>query len=106
MNKTPIRIGYFFVLGIFAVMVRIFVFGIEPRIYIFDRNLFDQIILVWGFISCLGLWLWMLADFFRKGVATKKATWGFSLMLGAYAAAVVYFFLVYIPRAKQSTPEK
>jgi hypothetical protein len=103
MNKQPsVWVCYFFVLGIFVVMVRVFVIGVEPGVHIFDRNLIDQIIFIWGLISCLALWFWMLADFFKYGVGTQKVTWwGFSLMLGVYAAATLYFFFVYIPRTKK-----
>ena len=58
-----------------------------------------QLLGIYCFISCFGLWLWMLVDFFIEKPIRWAVFWGFCLILLAPFGPVLYFILVYSRRA-------
>lgn len=54
----------------------------------------------WASIGAIGIWLWMLTDFFSAGPKTYRVLWGWSLFIGSYVAAIIYFAIIYVPRLR------
>lgn len=48
-----------------------------------------------GLVSSFWLWGWMLTDFFRRRPERSSVAWGWFLVFGNIAAAIVYFFRVW-----------
>lgn len=104
--KIRIAIGWLMVLGVIAILVRIFVFGgnIPAQGYTWkSMSVLDQALVVYGIASCLGLWFWMLVDYFHVRPRRFSVFWGFSLLFLVYIAALVYFVLIYSRRATAAT---
>lgn len=97
-KNSSLIIGYAFVAGIIALVIRVFFIDFEGEMQFNELDLATKIITVWGVISGISLWFWMLADFFQNGVPKMKKTWGFLLVIGVYAVATVYFLVIYAPR--------
>lgn len=61
-------------------------------------SLLIQFLGIYCFISCFGLWLWMLVDFFIEKPIRWVVFWGFCLILLAPFGPVLYFLFVYSRR--------
>jgi hypothetical protein len=58
------------------------------------------ITLTWMLLSFLGLWFWMLSDFFRGREMKHRVLTGFFLVFFSWLAAVVYFVFIYVPASR------
>jgi len=56
----------------------------------------------WIVLSFFGLWLWMLADFFRGREMKHRVLTGFCLLFLSWLAAVVYFVSIYVPASRET----
>ena len=63
-------------------------------------SLLIQVLGIYCFISCFGLWLWMLVEFFIEKPSRWAVFWGFCLILLAPLGPVLYFLFVYSRRGK------
>jgi hypothetical protein len=52
--------------------------------------------------SVIGLWLWMLHDYFRERPRQHAVAWGRCLLFFNYGAALVYFVRIWRPRHRPS----
>jgi len=96
--KIRITIGWLMVLGVGGLLVRWLIFGghIPPHGYSWwDLSIFDQFLIMYGVVSGIGLWLWMLKDYFHERPSRFSVLWGFSLLIFSYVAAIVYFIVIY-----------
>jgi len=86
------------VLGAVLLIIRAFIVDLEPDIAFRSRDIATQIIAIWGYISCVVIWIWMLSDYFQNSVPSMRRTWGFLLLFGNFVMASIYFFAIYTPR--------
>ena len=55
-----------------------------------------------SFIAAIVFWIHMLRDYFRNEPTRYVAFWGIFLFVGAHLAALVYFFVIWRPRQRQT----
>lgn len=67
-----------------------------------EMNGLGKFILIWGNVSALGLWGWMLTDYFRNPPSTYRVAWGWMLLFFNFIAAMCYFLSIYCPRIRKS----
>lgn len=60
-----------------------------------------------GTFSAGGLWLWMVLDYkTNKKYLKHRILWGSGLFFANWAAAVIYFLVIYFPREKRAATIK
>lgn len=97
MHKSKI-IGLFLVAGLFISIFRFIIFGGDIPVQGYswsEMTVLDRVIGVYGIIGGLGIWFWMLVDFFKNRPKRFNILWGFSLIMFSYVAATLYFFGIY-----------
>jgi len=63
-------------------------------------NYSEKGIIIFGVAGGLGFWIMMLADYFRNQRMNHRVLWGFSLLFLSWLAAIIYYFLYFLPRQK------
>jgi len=97
-----IWLGFIFVTGIIA-LIGFATFGDIFQTDSTDLDSLDpalRALVLWGYVSAFGLWIWMVTDFFKFGPPTHRAAWGWSLIFFSFVAAALYFLSIYLPRIK------
>jgi multisubunit Na+/H+ antiporter MnhB subunit len=61
------------------------------------KNIFTAISAFSGSV----LWIWMLADFFKRRDTNNRFLWGWSFLIFLFITAAIYFLVVYLPREKK-----
>ena len=56
----------------------------------------------WSVIGAIVFWVRMYRDFFRHRPPRRAAAWGAALFFGAHLAALVYFVMIWRPRAAKT----
>ena len=54
----------------------------------------------WGYIGTFGIWVWMLTDVFKSPLLEHRAAWGWFMVIGTFITAILYFFVIYVPRIR------
>lgn len=73
-------------------------FWLQTSLEFSDMEVVDRFIFVGGLIGGILFWFLMLSDFFRNVTLRYKIVWGFSLIFLSWLAAIVYYFVCYLPK--------
>lgn len=87
-------------IGLLLLISNLFIFGQDGDGSWDQMQLHSKILLVWGMLGGLFLWISMLIDHFKHSRVKRKVIWGLFLVFGQLFAAAVYFLFVYL-RAKK-----
>ena len=100
--KFKIKLGILFAIGIVATIITFIVAGPQPGTPFDQLHPAKQIIFLFGGMSSVAIWLWMIADCFRKMQGSRGVIWGFIVLLGNWLGSIIYFIFVYVPRENKN----
>lgn len=61
----------------------------------FSLELSAKILVIWGFISAISIWFWMILDLYNRPKFKWKFMWWVIVVCGLWIGETAYFLVVY-----------